>query len=106
MLRWLGHCKSCTLLLPPVPSPTLTCSQLTCEDGHGSCLAGSIMSQESSDLSLVHVETELIHGHLALLLLILEQAGQKGLKRRKIQIAYILPKSVRISLLASITLAI
>ena len=51
---------------------------LTSEDGDGGGLASSIVSQESSDLTLIHVETQLIHSHFPLTLLLLVTGQQLG----------------------------
>ena len=34
---------------------------LTCQYGHGSGLAGSIMAKQSSDLTFIHVQIQIIH---------------------------------------------
>ena len=60
------------LLATPLTPPTLP-RPLTCEDGHGGGLPCPIVSQQSRDLALVHVQTQIIHCLLRLGLL----EGQK-----------------------------
>ena len=57
------------------------CSQIagctpTSEYGHGGGLAGPVVTQESSDLTLVHVEVQTVHRYLPPLLSLLVASQQ------------------------------
>ena len=50
----------------------------TSQNGHGGGFSGSVVPKQGCDLILVHVQRQLIHGHLASLLLLpgLQVGGQ------------------------------
>ena len=48
------------------------------QHGYGGGLAGPVVAQESCDLAPVHVEIELVHGHLLLLGILQIGIGEKN----------------------------
>ena len=38
-------------------------SEYTCEHVHGRCFPGAVIAQQNRDLSLVHIQTEILHSN-------------------------------------------
>ena len=58
--------------------PKIMCVPFTCQYGHCCCLSSSIMSQKSSNLTFIHVQSDIVHSPLSGLLFVI---GEKSVEQ-------------------------